>query len=181
MKNKLKKSTNVFSGKIIDVYVDDVIINNIDTKREVVKKRSGVVIVPFDDEGNLYLVKQYRYPVNEYLIEFPAGIIDKGEGIIEAAIRELEEEIGYTAEIIIPLGFIYSSPGFSDEKIYMCAIKVDEFVGQDLDDEEDIEVLKMSFKEFERQYINRGLIDDSKTLSAYLKFSLSGVFNVVIN
>lgn len=99
----------------------------------VVRKNSkGVVIVcVYNRDNNKYLVvEQYRIPVKKRLIEFPAGIIENNETTMEAAIRELKEEIGliYAAENLIDLGYVYSSAGLTNEKAYLFGAIIDNSV-----------------------------------------------------
>ena len=105
-----------FSGKIINVRVDKISDENKNTIiREVVEHKPAVAIVPIDDEDNVIMVRQYRHPASLNLLEIPAGIIENDEEPDSAALRELQEEIGYTSTNIRLLGGFWSSPGFTDE------------------------------------------------------------------
>lgn len=84
--------------------------------REVVEHADAVAIVALDPEGLVALVRQHRQPLGHDLLEIPAGTLDvEGESPIEAARRELAEEVGLSAEALIPLGRMYNSAGWSDE------------------------------------------------------------------
>lgn len=92
-------SNKVYSGKIIDVYSDRVKLQNGKvTDRDVVRHKDAAAILALDDDMQVLTVKQYRYPIGKELIELPAGLIDEGEGPLEAAKRELREETGYIAD-----------------------------------------------------------------------------------
>ena len=118
LKEKTLSSKIKYTGHIINVRVDNVILPNKGVfQREVVEHPGGVVIIPILDD-KIILIKQWRHPVNCELIELPAGKLNKGEDPLEAAKRELEEETGYKANNLEFLGCIYTTPGFSDEKLY---------------------------------------------------------------
>lgn len=102
-----------------------------------------VTIIPVDFINNeIILIKQYRAAVDKYVIEFPAGLIDKGETPIKAANRELKEETGYSGDIIFASPLVSKSAGITNECAYIVKIAIKEKGKQDLKDDEDIEVLK---------------------------------------
>jgi ADP-ribose pyrophosphatase len=110
--------------------------------REVVDHPGAVVIAAVDDEGFVYLVRQYRHPIGRYLLELPAGGIEPGEEPLAAAKRELREEVGLEAREWTALGSFFSSPGFVNERLHA-------FVARGLaparghpDDDEDITVVR---------------------------------------
>ena len=123
MDNKLQiettvKSEKIYEGKIIKVKVDTVEIPGaMYAKREIVEHARGVVVVALSEEDEVYFVKQYRKPVEKFLLELPAGLVEAGENITEAATRELQEEIGYKPNKLELLAEAYVSPGFTDEKV----------------------------------------------------------------
>jgi ADP-ribose pyrophosphatase len=169
MKPEARLSTEtVFEGKIVTVRVDAVsLANGVKAVREVVEHRPAVAIVPFDDDGQIILVSQFRYPVGEQLLEVPAGIIEEGETPEQCADRELQEEIGYRAREMRSLGSFWTAPGFSDELMYA-------FVATDLepsrlepDEDEDITVVRVPVSRV-REMIEAGEIRDSKTIAALL-------------
>jgi len=105
-----------------------------------------VAIVPVTAGGEIILIRQYRPPLDNYVIEFPAGLNDRGETIAEAASRELLEETGYEAAEMIPLGKGPLSSGSSREILTVCLAKRLTFKGiGERDETEDIEVMKISF------------------------------------
>lgn len=89
-------------------------------RREVVEHPDAVAVVALDDRQRVALVHQYRHPLNDSLLELPAGKLDvEGEGPIEAAHRELAEEVGLAARELIDLGFVWNSAGWSDERTHL--------------------------------------------------------------
>jgi ADP-ribose pyrophosphatase len=108
-----------FTGRIFDVHVDRVrlpIGREIDL--EVVRHPRSVVLLPMAAADQLVLVRQYRYPVDRWLWELPAGSLDPGEEPEAAALRECHEEIGKTATRATFLGSFFPTPGFCDEEMY---------------------------------------------------------------
>ena len=110
----------VFCGRVFTVHVDEVSLPDGRTGvREIVDHPGGAAILPVDEEGNAYCVRQYRYAVGDTLLETPAGKLDPGEDPLICATRELGEETGFTAEEIVPLGAFWPSPGYCRERIYI--------------------------------------------------------------
>jgi ADP-ribose pyrophosphatase len=135
------------------------------TKREkvIVHPNNAVAIFPVEKD-RCKLLKQYRFAIDQYIFEVPAGTIEPGEDPKETARRELIEETGFTAETIIPKGFIYTTPGFTDEKIYLFEATdlspSDEF-GKDED--ELIEVINLPTSDL-KGMVHDGTIVDAKTI-----------------
>lgn len=120
LEEKTFSSEIKYTGCIINVRMDDVILSDGQEHfREVVEHPGGVVIIPITKDNKIILVKQWRHPIHEELIEFPAGKLARGEDPFLAAKRELLEETGFSAENWESLGFIYTAPGFCDEKLYL--------------------------------------------------------------
>lgn len=163
---KTLSSCNIYSGKIFDVIKDEVELSNGQkTIREVVKHPGGVVIVAKKDENTILMIKQFRYPTGSTLLELPAGKLEKGEDPFLAAKRELEEETGYVAKVWKKLGFIYPTPGFCDERLYLYFAKDLVYTKQNLDDGEILECFEYNIKEV-FEMIKNGEINDSKTICA---------------
>jgi ADP-ribose pyrophosphatase len=157
-------SRRVYEGRVVSLRVDKVLLpDGHSALREVAEHAPVVVIVPLDGEGNVLLVRQYRLPVRQLLLELPAGGIDSGESIEEAVQRELQEETGQRAGHLERLAAFYASPGYCDELMHL-------FLATDLepsplaaDSDESIEVVRMPVAEA-LALVERGEICDAKTI-----------------
>lgn len=167
------KSEKVYSGKILSVKLSTVELPDQKySKREIVLHDNAVAVVAIHDD-KILLVKQYRISVDKIIYEVPAGMIEHDENPKDAALRELEEETGYRAKNIEYLTEFYSTPGFCTEKLSIFYAKDLEFVGQNLDEGENLEVVEMPLEEA-MSMIESGEIMDGKTISSILfydKFS----------
>ena len=163
-------SEQIFDGRVVKLFRDEVLLENGErTIREVIKHPGGVCVLPLDCDGNIYMVKQFRYPFKEVLLEIPAGKKEYGEEPLECGVRELSEEIGATAEEIIPLGKLSPTVAYDTEVIYMYLARGLKFSnGQHLDPEEFLDVVKMPFEDA-YQMVLRDEIPDAKTQLAILK------------
>ncbi len=165
---KTLSSQKIYDGKIVKVFKDDVeIADGHKSFREVVKHSGGVVILAHKD-NKILLVKQFRYPMKEVLTELPAGKLELGENPFLAAKRELEEETGYCAEKWTDLGYVYTSPGYSDEKLYLYKAENLTFTKCHPDEGEIVEPLEVEREEVLKM-IKNGQISDAKTLCALLR------------
>lgn len=166
---KTLTSTEIYNGRVFKITRDDVeLCDGYKSTREVVHHNGGVVIVAEKDNKILF-VQQYRYPTKEVLYELPAGKLDKcGENILCAAKRELEEETGYNAQNWEELGFIWTSPGFCSEKLYLFKATDLSFKGQHLDEGEILNYLAIE-KEKVFEMIKNGQINDAKTICALMR------------
>ncbi|MFC4770748.1 NUDIX hydrolase [Enterococcus hermanniensis] len=167
---KTIERTEIFKGKIIDVYLDDVALPMGGTaKRELVFHHGGVGIIPITSENKMIMVKQFRKPLEKVVLEIPAGKIDPGEGQQpeKTASRELEEETGYRSDNLKYINEMYLSPGFSNEKLYVYLatdlVKVEHPRPQDED--EVLELYELTLTEAQ-QAIQDGSICDAKTIFA---------------
>ena len=169
MRPEIQLSSNpIYSGKIINVKVDTVRLpSGREAKREVVEHSAAVVIVPVDVDDNVVLVRQYRYPTGQALLEAPAGGVDGDESPDAAAHRELQEEIGFAAGRLERLGQFWSVPGFCTE--FMHAYAAYDLVPSslDADEDEDIDVERYPLAEIPAM-IRNGDIQDAKTIAALL-------------
>lgn len=161
------KSEKVYSGKILSVKLSTVELPDQKySKREIVLHDNAVAVVAIHDD-KILLVKQYRISVDKIIYEVPAGMIEHDENPKDAALRELEEETGYRAKNIEYLTEFYSTPGFCTEKLSIFYAKDLEFVGQNLDEGENLEVVEMPLEEA-MSMIESGEIMDGKTISSIL-------------
>jgi ADP-ribose pyrophosphatase len=162
-------SEQVFDGHFLKVYRDTVRLPGGGTAhREFIRHPGAVMIVPIDDRGRLVLERQFRYPLDGVLLEFPAGKIDPGESTFECARRELLEETGLSAREWALAGRMHNTPAYSDEFIEMWFARGLVQGEQRLDDGEFIEVVRMDPADLEGSAA-RGEITDAKTLVALLK------------
>ncbi len=160
----------VFKGKILDLYLDTIELPNGHTAtREYIKHVGAACVVPVDEDGNVITERQFRYPFNAVLTEIPAGKLDsKLEPHLDAALRELKEETGYTAENMVYLGEYYPTCAYSDETIHMYLATGLTPGAQNPDEDEFVEVEKVPLKTLIER-IMAGEIKDGKTQTALLK------------
>lgn len=117
---KILKSERKHNGRIFSLIVDEIEYPSGNRAvREIAEHPGGAVAVPVMDDGTLLLVRQYRYPMKQYMLELPAGKLSPGEDPMVCAARELEEETGYTADKLTKLTSIYTTPGFCDELLHL--------------------------------------------------------------
>ena len=131
--------------------------------RDIIRHPGGCVIVPVDDEGYIYLVRQYRVAFEKMMLEFPAGKLDPGEEPVICAARELVEETGFRATTLRRITSIYSSPGFCDEEIHVFIATGLIAGATDPDEDEFIEVVRYKLDELIALVMN-GEIRDAKTV-----------------
>ncbi|MFA6625021.1 MAG: NUDIX hydrolase [Bacilli bacterium] len=168
METKEKKisSKEIYKGKILDLFVDDVELpNGNKSKREVIRHCKASAVLAFDIKGDVILEDQYRYPYDDTIIEIPAGKADGNEDPLVTAKRELEEETGYKAENVEFLGSIYPSCAYTDEIIYIYLATGLTIGTQHLDADESLNYYKVSYDKL-LQMINDGKIHDAKLLAA---------------
>ena len=166
---KTLSSHTVYEGKILDLVCDDVRLpNGEDAKREVVVHSGGVAVLALTDQNEALVVKQYRYPFSEVLLEIPAGKRNPGEEPRECGIRELKEETGAVAASFTPFGVVYPTPAYVSEKIHLFLARGLTFTGQSLDPDEFLEVEKIPLRTL-GEMVMAGKIPDAKTQIAVLK------------
>lgn len=172
LKEECLTSKEVFSGKLLNVFLDTVLLpNGKQATREFIKHPGAVAVVPVCDDGKILLVRQFRYPTNKVLLEIPAGKLDMGEHPDECVVRELEEETGYLSKNIIKLTSIYTTPGFTDEVIHLYLARQLTKTSQNLDEDEFLNVEAYTPEEIKKM-IGNGEINDAKSMLALL---LSGI------
>ena len=161
-------SRRIHEGRIVRLREDTVELGDGRTAlREVVEHDDVVGIVPLDSEGNVILVRQFRLPAQEILLEIPAGGVDAGESAEEAAQRELQEETGYRAAQLDRLAGFFVSPGYCTEFIHVfLATGLSESVIA-ADDDENIALERMPLAQAV-QLIQSGQIKDGKSIVGLL-------------
>lgn len=164
---KLTASKEVYRCKLFWVTEDEAVEDDFKISRSVVRHRGSAVMMAVDEKKRVLLVQQYRLPALKKLWELPAGKVDEGETVLQAAKRELVEETGYRAKTWKKLTSFFPSPGYVEEKMTIfLATDLTEGEAQPMDDER-IEKRWFTRKELD-DLIRAGKIEDGKTLVGYL-------------
>lgn len=165
---EVKKSELMFDGKILKVYKDQVLLDNgMTVTREVVRHHGAAAVVPITENGEVILVKQFRYAVGRDMLEIPAGLLEPGEEMAECAARETEEETGFRPMELTHLFDFYSSPGYCTECVGIFAARQLVPSRQHLDPDEDVEVRIIPLEEAIEK-VKNGEIIDGKTVAALM-------------
>ena len=166
----LVSSRRIHEGRIVKLSVDEVRLPNGNTiALEVVRHPGAAAVVPIDDRGRVILVRQYRYATGSWLLEVPAGKLDHpGESPEACARREVEEETGYRAGRLAPLGWIWTTPGFTDEKIWLFLARDLSPSRASLQADEVLTVEPLPLADAVRM-AEEGAIDDAKSVCALLR------------
>ena len=173
MEKKIKRD-EIFKGKVIHVVKDEVLLDNGNTSvRELVLHNGGACIALKKDD-RYFMVKQYRYTFSKEMLEFPAGKIEVGEDPEETILREVVEETGYSVKNLRSFGYIIPTCGYCSEKIYLYYGEADEYLGQDLDADENILLNQFTFKEI-KEMIRHTQIDDAKTIALMYPIEMAGI------
>lgn len=164
-----ERRISTYQGVIINVALDQARLHNGSrVLREVVEHPGGVAVLPLDQDGYVYCVKQFRYPFQCHLLEIPAGKLEPGEDPRLCAERELSEETGFTAGRFVSLGEFYSSPGFSSEILHLyLALDLQEGEAHP-DQDEFLDRIRIPLSELKERVL-RGELHDGKTVVAVLK------------
>jgi ADP-ribose pyrophosphatase len=159
-------SRDIYEGRVIKVRVDEVELKDgLNVRREVVEHPGAVIVVPVHPDGSIVWERQYRYAADKYLMELPAGTLERGEDPEECARRELREEVGHGSENWKLLGRYYTAPGFCTEYMH-CFLATDLFdAWLPGDDDEEIEVVTLSLEDT-LAMIDAGECEDAKSLAA---------------
>jgi ADP-ribose pyrophosphatase len=165
---RVTKSRRIYDGRVVSLREDTVeLVGGRSALREIVEHGEVVVIVPLDGDGNVLLVRQYRLPARDVLLEVPAGGVDEGESVEDAAQRELQEETGYRAAKLARIGGFFVSPGYCTEFIHVflaTGLKARALEG---DADEDIVVERLPLSEA-MLLIDSGEIKDGKSIIGLL-------------
>jgi ADP-ribose pyrophosphatase len=171
---KLLASREIFDGRVVRLSVDRVRLpNGAETELEMIRHRGASAVVPLDADGNVLLVRQYRYATGGYILEVPAGKLDGGEPPEECAIREVEEETGHRPGRLVDLGWIWTTPGFTDERIWLYLATDLEPTRQQLQSNEVLSVERLPLDEA-ADLAARGKIRDAKSICAILRAAHHG-------
>ena len=179
--NKFEEKTieteEIYDGQVVKLRVDKVMLPNSQTsKREVITHQGGVAVIPVTKDNKILFVKQYRKPIESSLIEIPAGLIDAGEKPATTAVRELEEETGYTTKKLTFVTSFHPSPGYTDELIHIYYTDELELLKEPVpgDEDEFVEVIELTLKEA-KEYVKQQRIHDAKTNYAVLYLESIGI------
>ncbi len=163
---------DIFSGVVFDVKKHSVqLANDSVVTREQILHNGGVAVVAIDSDGMVFMVRQYRFGASTTTLEIPAGKLEKGENPYDAAMRELREETGYKTDKLTILGECLPTPAYCSEKIYLYLADNLKYCGQNLDDDEFLDVEKYHIDELCDMILNNE-ITDAKTQIAILKAKL---------
>jgi ADP-ribose pyrophosphatase len=167
---------NIFKGRVLSLSLYTLSINKRKVTREVIEHPGAAAILAIED-GKVLLVRQHRFP-HGYVLEIPAGTLEKGEKPLKCAHRELREETGYTAKKMTPLIKYYPSIGYNTEIIHCYIASGIKKVGVlQLDHDEIMSVVKIDFKKVIKMIMS-GKITDSKTICAVLTFAIKKKYQV---
>ena len=145
------KDVYVYRGRKFNVKISEVTLpTGNKVVGEVVEFRGAVAILPILSKNKVILIRQYRPSINEWIIEVPAGTLEKEEDPVSCALRELEEEVGYRAGKLVKLFEIFMSPGYSTEKLHA-------FIAMDL--------IKTKVKREEYEVIEEMIVDLDEAIS----------------
>jgi ADP-ribose pyrophosphatase len=159
----------IHKGRVVSVYQDTAELENgAVVPREVVRHSGGVAVLAIH-EGSVLFVRQFRYPFAENLYELPAGKLEPGEDPAACGLRELKEETGYRAASISPLGVIYPSPGYIDEKLHIFLASHLTYEGQRLDENEFLSNIKIPYEKAIGMCLS-GELRDAKTVTGLLLY-----------
>lgn len=166
---KTISTREIYKGRIVHLVEDTVILPGGGTAgRELVLHNGGVGVIAVDENKDVLMVRQFRKPYDEMVLEIPAGKLEKGEEPLPAGKRELSEETGYEAEEYTFLGKFYPTPGYCSEIIHLYLARNLSFVGQHLDPDEFVEVEKLPLEKLVQMVMDNE-IPDGKTAIAILK------------
>ncbi len=163
------RTRRIYSGRIVKLDLDRVRFpNGREGELEVVRHAGAAAMVPLADDGRVLLIRQYRYAPGEWLYEVPAGTLAPGESPEACAHRELIEEAGHSARELVPLGWIWTTPGFTDEKIWLYLARGLAPAAQNLDEDETLTVEPTPFDDAVAM-AESGAMVDAKSCCALLR------------
>lgn len=162
---KIIRDETLCVGKRVSLIKRVLCVEGKEIVRDVVDFGEAVAIIPITGDGQVIMLRQYRAAVNDWIYEIPAGRIEKGESIEEAARRELVEETGYEPGILRRVISVYTAPGYSNEVLHILIAKKLRYVGARPEAGEIIEVVKIPLNEAFSFIVKEGIVD-AKTVIA---------------
>ena len=169
---KVRSSRRTHEGLLLKIDLDEVELpGGAVAKLESIRHPGAAAALPFLPDDRVLLVRQYRHAMGGWILEVPAGKLDDGEPPSECAVREVEEEVGHQVGALLELGAIFTTPGFTDEVIWL--YEAHDLTATSIAHEEDevIEVIELDFEEAVRM-VRDGEIRDGKTVATILHAAL---------
>ena len=163
------KKKRIYSGRIVQLDDYSVTIEGRKVRREIIDHPGAAAILALDEKGRIILVRQHRFP-HGYILEIPAGTLEKGESPKRCALREIQEETGYKAKKMTHLITYYPSVGYNTEKIHCFVASGLTLAKSNLDTDEFKTVKKMELSRLIKM-IKSGKIIDSKTICAVMVYA----------
>ena len=163
------RKTTIYVGKNVRLDEYSLTIEGRKVRREIIKHPGAAAILAFDEKDKIILVRQHRFPLG-YILEIPAGTLEKGESPKRCALREIQEETGYKAKGMTHLITYYPSVGYNTEAIHCFVASGLTRVKTKLDTDEFITVKKMELSKLIK-LIKSGKIIDSKTICAVMVYA----------
>ncbi|HNU83265.1 MAG: NUDIX hydrolase [Acidobacteria bacterium] len=166
---ELLSRRRVYDGRVVRVDVERVRLpKGSECELEIIRHSGAAAVVPLTAAGEAVLVRQYRHATGDWLLEVPAGKLDPGESPEHCARRETAEETGLAAGELVPLGWIWTTPGFTDERIWLYLARDLRPVPQDLQGDEDLDVVRLPLSEAVAMATDGRLVD-GKSVCALLR------------
>jgi ADP-ribose pyrophosphatase len=156
---------DVYKGRVVNLFLEEVTLpNNVTVTLETIRHPGASAIVAMDDDLNVTLIRQFRHAAGGFIWEIPAGVLKPDESPADCAARELTEETGLVAAVLVPLGKILTAPGFCDERIHLFLARGLTTTEQRLDHDE---VLTVTCVPLSRalEMIRDGEIEDAKSIA----------------
>ncbi len=163
------KTEWIYKGRAVKLKLETYQFDKKTKVTEIIVHPGAAVILPIDPEGRIILIKQWRRAVDDIILELPAGTLEENEDPLDCAKRELQEETGFAARKVTPMGGFFSAPGFCSEYLHL-------FLAEDLtpsplepDEDEMIDLVPVTLKEA-KQMIEQNKIRDAKTIAGILRY-----------
>jgi ADP-ribose pyrophosphatase len=163
---RMLTSRRLYEGRILNLRVDEVEMpGGRRTVREVIEHRAAVGVLPLTGRESVFLVRQFRYALGEETLEICAGLVEEGEDLKEAAVREMREELGHSPGVLREIGRIYASPGFCTE--YLALFLATDLSASSLpqDDDENVQTAEIPYEKIPALLAD-GVVKDAKTFAA---------------
>ncbi len=168
LRERTTATRRIYEGRIVGLRIDEVRLpDGGKSTREIVEHRGAVAAVPVDSDGRVLMVRQWRHPAEEVLLEIPAGTLEEGETPEETLRRELVEEIGHRARRVEHLADLYTAPGYSTELIGIYLATELEPMDGEADADENIEVVPIPLEDAVER-CRSGQVRDAKTVAGLL-------------